>query len=172
MKSIICALILVTFFPVISSSAAQAERITEPKGLVTFDMPDGWSNDRFKNGRHFTRTGSSDDPNILGVVPEERDKYMTLQAMSEGRKHVTTMQDQRQVFEKVTRMNGFDVWESVTEANIRGQDVVFHTYLMFSDALMVDVHLNASKPVYKEYLPDLRSLVQSVIDTGKGTLRE
>lgn len=172
MKSIINALLLVAVVFIGFSGVAQAERLTEPKGLVTFDMPDGWSNDRFKNGRHFTRAGSSDDPNILGVVPEERDTYMTLEAMSEGRKKVIAMQEQRQVFEKVTRINGFDVWEFVAEAHIRGQDVVLHTYLLFSDALMIDVHLNASKPVYKEYLPDLRSVVQSVVDTGKGTLRE
>ncbi len=48
------------------------------------------------------------------------------------------------------------------EANIRGQDVVLHTCLMISETLMINVHLNASKPVYEKYLPDLRSLVASI----------
>ena len=142
--------------------SASAERVSEPRGLVTFDMPDGWSNDRFGNGRHYTRAGSSDDPNILAVVPERSDEYMTLEKMSEGRKQVNAAQDHRLISEKTHRMNGFDVWEAVHEANIRSQDVVFHTYLLFSDTFMIEVHLNASKDVYSQYLPDLRRLVRSV----------
>ncbi len=61
-----------------------AELLTEPRGLIAFEIPDGWSNERFKNGRHFTRAGSADDPNILGVVPEHRDSHMTREKMSEG----------------------------------------------------------------------------------------
>ncbi len=142
--------------------SASAERLGEPKGLVTFEMPGEWSNDRFGNGRHYTRDGSSDDPNILAVVPELKDEYMTLETMSKGRKQVNLAQDHRLVSERVHRINGFDVWEAVYEAEIRSQNVVFHTYLMFSDTLMIDVHLNASKDVYKTYLPDLRRLAHSV----------
>lgn len=165
-------LITVSFVGLWSGGIAQAERLTEPRGLVTFDMPDGWDNSRFKNGRHFTRTGLPDDPNILGVVPEARDKYMTMATMRAGRKQVHAMQEHRQVFEKMTRMKGFEVWEVVVEATIRDQDVVLHTFLMISDTLMVDVHLNASKSVYEQYLPDLRRLVKSVAGTGNASLRQ
>ncbi len=171
MKRLADLSVLIAFAFVLTCGVAHADRQTDPKGLVSFDMPDGWSNDRFKNGRHFTRAGLPDDPNILGVVPEERDEYMTVEAMSDGRKKVAARQEHRLVREKVTRINGFEVWEAVHEARIRGQDVVLHTFLLFSDALMVDVQLNASKPVYEEYLTDLRSLVKTVTDTGKGKLR-
>lgn len=153
----------------VCACVAQAERLTEPKGLITFDMPAGWSNERFRNGRHFTREGKPDDPNVLGVVPERRDVYMTLTNMRELRKLTLEAQDHPQVFERTTRRNEFEVWEVINEATIRDQDVVFHTYLMFSDELMVEVHLNASEPVYKEYLPDLRSVVESISITAAGT---
>ncbi len=155
-------LIAVSLVGLWSGSNALAERLSEPKGLVTFDMPDGWDNERFSNSRHFTRDGLSDDPNILAVVPERRDEYMTLKKMSEGRKQVHASQEHRLVSEKIVRINEFEVWEAVYKAKIRSRDVVLHTYLMFSDTLMVEVHLNSSQDVYEKYLPDLHSLAKSV----------
>lgn len=101
-------------------------------------------------------------PNMLAVVPERRDAYMTLSKMRDGRKRVHEAQGHRQISEATRSFNGFDVWEGVFEATIRGQPVVMHTYLLISDTLLVDVHLNASKGVYADYLPDLRTLVLSV----------
>ena len=163
--SICMALLMV----MIGSNVAQTENLTGAKGLVIFNIPDGWDNERFQNGRNFTRAGLPDDPNILGVVAERRDAYMTMDAMRAGRKQVYAAQGWRVVFEEVSRINGFEVWEAVNEANIRDQDVVFHHYLMFSETLMVDVHLNASKNVYVDYLPDLRSLVNSIRATDAAT---
>lgn len=163
--SICMALLMV----MVGSNLVQAENLTDPKGLVTFSIPDGWDNERFQNGRNFTRVGLPDDPNILGVVAERRDAYMTMDAMRAGRKQVYAAQGWRLVSEKMSQMNGFEVWEAVNETNIRDQNVVFHHYLMFSETLMVDVHLNASKNFYVDYLPDLRSLVNSIRATDVAT---
>lgn len=168
----VLTLIIATCTALMTCTVTQAERITDPKGLVTFEVPDGWDNLRFKNGRHHTRSNSADDPNILAVVPEERDKYMTIEVMSKDRKYAYAAQEQKLVFEKTSRFNDFDVWESVVEAHIRKEDVVFHTFLMINDTMVVDVHLNASKSDYKKYLPDLHSLFKSIASTGKAKLRE
>ncbi|MEZ5459965.1 MAG: hypothetical protein R3E65_11870 [Steroidobacteraceae bacterium] len=144
-----------------SSHAGDAPR-TDPKQLVEFMLPSGWTHERMKNGRHFTRVGMPEDPNMLAVIPEPRDEYMTMVKMRDGRKRVHAAQGHRQVSEAMQSFNGFEVWEGVFEATIRGQPVVMHTYLLISDGLLVDVHLNASKGVYADYLPDLRELVRSV----------
>ncbi len=158
----LAALMAAGFLALLSAGDVRADQMSDREGLVTFDMPSGWSNDRFNNGRTFTRKGLADDPNILAVVPERNDGYMTIEKMSEGRNNVHAAQEHRLIREKTYRLNGFEVWEAVHEAEIRSQDVVMHTYLMFSDTLMVDVHLNASKNVYKKLLPDLRKLAKSV----------
>lgn len=143
------------------AGAADVPR-TDPSKLVQFTLPAGWTDERMKNGRRFTRVGLPEDPNILAVIPEVRDEYMTVASMSEGRKRVHATQGHRQISEAMHSFNGFQVWEGVFEATIRGQPVVMHTYLLVSKTLLVDVHLNASKGVYPEYVADLRALVRSV----------
>ena len=157
--------LLLSILPAFTGSgAARADDAsrTDPKNLVKYTMPAGWTNDRMKNGRHYTRVGLPEDPNMLAVIPELRDAYMTMEKMRAGRQSVHAAQEHRQISEKMSSFNGFEVWEAVFEATIRGQPVVMHTYLLISDTLMVDVHLNASKDVYARYLPDLRKVVRSV----------
>lgn len=144
-------------------AAAEPERHSDPKGRVlSYVLPAGWDNERFNNGRNFTRTGILDDSNILGVIPRERDAYSTLENIRRDRSAVNAVQNHIQRSSKVYDLNGFQVWEAIYDAQIRGRNVVFHDVMIFSDNLMIEVHLNASKPVYESYLPDLQTVVLSM----------
>lgn len=161
---LLVALILLT---VIAICSAAETRRSDPDNLVSYVLPDGWDDQRTGNGRHFTRAGLPDDPNFLGVLPRARDDYSSLENIRRDRSAVHAAQDHRQRSSQVRRVNGFEVWESIYDAQIRGQAVVFHDAMMFSDDLVIEVHLNASKRDYADFAPDLQLVVESMQETRR-----
>lgn len=145
-----------------SCAVASDARISGHKDLVTYVMPSGWNNERFANGRHYQRADDPDNKAILAVMPEVRDEYMTLEQTRTGRTGVHEVQGHKQVYSAETQINEFEVWESIYAANIRGDDVIMHDFMMFSATRVVEVHLIAGVEDYQAFLPDLRAVVASV----------
>ncbi|XOV83495.1 MAG: hypothetical protein ACFHXK_22005 [bacterium] len=155
-------LLLVFSTLMVTVTTAADERRTDPDKLVSYIMPLEWNNTHFANGRHFQRADNPANKAILAVVPEVRDEYMTLEQTRSGRSRVHEIQGRKQVYSAVKQINEFEVWEAIWEANIRGDDVIMHDFMMFSDTRLVEVHLIASTVDYPEFLPDLRKVVASM----------
>ena len=148
------------------SDAQQSPQIeathTDADGLIEYAMPDGWANTRISSGNHFTRDDRPDDPAVLGVIPMRRGSAPSIEQVQEGTAGKHEIQGHEMVMEEVSELNGFSVWEAVYEAEIRGQEVILHDYFLFTDELQVEVHLNAAREEYEDFLPDLRTVVGSV----------
>lgn len=149
--------------PAENSAGDSAEvRRTDPDNLVSFRLPALWNDDHFANGRHFQRADRPDDKAILAVLAELREHYPTLEQIRTGRTGVHQTQGHRQVSSDEKQINGFDVWEAVYTANVRGDDVIMHDFMMFSDTRFIEVHLIAAEADYETYLPDLLAVVDSM----------
>ena len=131
-------------------------------GLIEYAIPDGWTNTRISTGNHFTRDDRLDDPAVLGVIPMRRGSVPSIEQLKEGTAGKHEIQGHEMIMEAVSELNGFSVWEAVYEAEIRGQEVTLHDYFLFTDELQVEVHLNAAREEYENFLPDLRTVVGSV----------
>ncbi len=134
---------------------------TDSGGLVRYAMPDGWTNTEMSSGDHYTRVGIDNSP-VLAVVARRRTSSPTVEQVQEGTKGKHEMQSHALLKESSRTQNGFTVWEATYEANLRGQEVIFHDVYFFSDALQVQVYLNASRQDHEKFAPDLQAVVESV----------
>lgn len=146
-----------------SQSFSQIEATeSDADGLIEYAMPEGWTNTRISSGNHFSRADEIDDSAILGVVPRKRGSAPSVDEVRIGTTSKHEFQGHKLITEETSNMNGFFVWEAVYEAEIRGRDVILHDYFLFSEELQVEVHLNAARERYEEFLPDLRTVVGSI----------
>lgn len=137
---------------------------TDSKGLIRYAMPDGWTNTKISTGDHYTRVDIEDSP-ILAVVARERvqrEAAPTIPQVQEGTKGKHEVQQHTLIEESTRSRNGFTVWEAVYEARPKGKDVVYHDVFLFTDALQVEVNLNAYPQDHEKFEPDLQTVVQSV----------
>jgi hypothetical protein len=150
-----------------SAPGIEADRSDED-GLIRFGMPQGWTNTRISSGRHYTREGMPEDPTVLQVAPREHHPAVTFAQVQEGTRGKHEVQGHSIIRESTKDKNGFTAWEAVYEANVRGDDVVFHDVFLYTDGLLVEISLNARKNDYDSYVGDLLAVVESVRanDTG------
>ena len=134
---------------------------TDSDGLIRYAMPDGWTNTKISSGDHYTRVGVEDSP-VLAVVARQRTSAPTVQQVQEGTRGKHEVQGHTLIKESTRTQNEFTVWDAVYEASLRGQEVVLHDVYLFSDALQVEVTLNASRQDHEKFAPDLQAVVESV----------
>lgn len=134
---------------------------TDSDGLIRYAMPDGWTNTTLSSGDHYTRVGIENSP-VLGVVARQRKSAPTVQQVKDGTKGKHELQRHVLIKESTRKQNGFTVWETVYEANLRGQEAVLHDVFLFSDSLQVEVNLNTPQQDYEKFVSDLRTVVSSV----------
>jgi hypothetical protein len=124
-------------------------------------MTEGWTNTKISSGDHYTRVGAEESP-VLAVVARRRTSAPTVQQVQAGTKGKHEAQGRTLISESSRTRNGFTVWEAVYEANLRGQEVVLHDVYLFSDALQVEITLNASRLDHEKFESDLQAVAASV----------
>lgn len=144
-----------------SGPGLEANR-TDEEHLIRYGMPDGWTNTRISSGNHYTREATPEDPSILQVAPREHHSAVTIKQVQEGTRGKHEIQGHTIVHESTDEKNGFTVWEAIYEANVRGDDMVFHDFYLFTDGLLVEINLNTYKNLHERYVGDLRAVVDSV----------
>ncbi len=154
-------LTLVTFLLAACGDVEVAADRTDSDGLIRYAMPDGWTNTKISSGDHYTRVDVEESP-ILAVVARQRTSVPTVQQVQEGTKGKHAVQGHTLIKESSRTQNGFTVWEATYEASQRGQAVVLHDLFLFSDALQVEITLNASRQDHEKFEPDLQAVAASV----------
>lgn len=134
----------------------------DSKNLVEYSIPAGWTNTRISTRNHFTREGRPNDATVLGVVATTLHSSITIEQIKEGTTGKHELQGRTRISEVDRSMNGFTVWETVYEAKIRTQEVIFHDIFLFAKNLQVVVNLNTTKTNYQSYLPGLLAVADSV----------
>jgi hypothetical protein len=137
---------------------------TDSDGLVRYAMPDGWTNTEISGGDHYMRADIEDSP-MLAVVARERvqrEASPTILQVQESTKGKHEVQKHTLIEESTRTRNGFTVWEAIYEARPKGKDVIYHDVFLFTDALQVEVSLNAYPQDHKTFEADLRTVVESV----------
>jgi len=154
-------LMFVTFLLAACGDAGIVANRTDSNGLVRYAMPDGWTNTNISSGDHYKRVDVEKSP-VLAVVARQRSSVPTIQQVQEGTKGKHEAQRHTLTKESSRTQNNFTVWEAVYVATLRGQEVIFHDVYLFSDALQVEVSLNASRQDHEKFEPNLQSVVASV----------
>ncbi len=155
---------LLSFMVVLLAACSDAEVVanrTDSDGLIRYAMPDGWTNTKISSGDHYTRVGIEDSP-VLGVVARRRTSAPSIQQVQDGTKGKHEMQGHALIKESTRTHNGFTIWETVYEANLRGQEAVLHDVFLFSTSLQVEVNLNAPRQDHDKFVSDLLAVVDSV----------
>jgi len=134
---------------------------TDSDGLIRYAIPDGWENTSISSGDHYKREGIENSP-ILAIVARQRTSAPTNQQVQEGTRGKHELQGHALLDESTRMQNGFTVWEAVYEANLRGQEAILHDVYLFSDALQVEINLNASRQDHEKFIPDLQVVVASL----------
>lgn len=150
-----------------SAPGLDANRSDED-GLIRYGMPAGWTNTRISSGKHYTREDMPEDPTILQVAPREHHPSVSIEQFQEGTRGKHEIQGHAIVRESTTEKNGFTVWEAVYEAHVRGDDVIFHDFILFADGLLVEVSMGTRKQDYDSYVGDLVAVVNSVRQANPG----
>ena len=137
-----------------------ADRV-DSDGLIRYAMPGGWENTKISSGDHYTRVGVEGSP-VLAVVARQRTSAPTVQQVQEGAKGKHELQGHSLTTESTRMQSGFTVWEAVYVTSQRGQEIVLHDVYLFSNALQVEINLNASRQDHDKFVPDLQAVVKSV----------
>jgi hypothetical protein len=140
----------------------------DSKGLVEFHLPAGWIRLASSQSSRFVPEGADRENAMLGVIPDERYPGIDIETFWQNTMAKHEFQGQVRVRESSSRVNGFDVREAVYEAERNGQAVVYHDYYLFTDALQIDLHLNATKQAHQRYEKDLETVALSIRPTAGG----
>jgi hypothetical protein len=134
----------------------------DSKGLVSYFMPEGWTNSRISSGNHYTRVGRPKDPTVMSVQTVPGPNSLSIEQIIENRKGKLEMQGFTEVRSSDREERGFVIWEGVFEGERRGEAVIWHDHLFFSHELSFEVNLIARQQEFEEYLPDLLTVLESV----------
>ena len=135
---------------------------TDPQNLVAFTVPDGWVAKSSSNGIRFGRADAPAERTVLSVSAGPRDPKRDLKALRAIRQSQVRQQEFSLVIDKVEQLNGWEAWESVTDATRGGEGPIMHTFLLFSQDIQADVSLIAAKADYPRYKEDLLAVARSL----------
>jgi hypothetical protein len=134
---------------------------TDPGKLVTFTVPDGWTERDTSNGIRFGRADAPSERTVLAVLARPRDPGHDIEKQRATRRSQIEQQGARLTVDKTQRINDWDVWESVMET-AGGSPLVMHTFHFFSQDVQAEAWLTATKATYPKYQGDLRAVVESL----------
>lgn len=141
---------------------------SDEDGLIRYGMPEGWTNTRISSGNHYTREAAPEDQSILQVTPRAYQTSVSIEQFQEGTRGKHEIQGHALVRESMAEKNGFTTWEAVYEANVRGDDVIYHEFFLFTEGLMVEVSLGTLKRDHDRYVNDLVAVANSVRPADPG----
>ena len=149
-------------------SVAEPPNTQDGEGLVEFFLPPGWVRLPSSRSSRFVPDGADRENAMLGVVPEELYPSYDIATFWANTKGKHEIQGQSLVRESSSTLNGFELREAVYEAQRNGQTVVYHDYFLFSDALQIELHLNATEDAHRRLSADLQTLAASVRELPRG----
>ncbi len=140
------------------ATVALAEIRSDPKGLITYDLPAGWTLKSEEFGSRYVPVGKKGRTTI-GVTAEQ-------QSGPSGynwRRKITLSQLKSQnveiVHDKKSFQDGFERWEIIAKGT---SGPVRHIVYYFAGKLEVSVYLLADQDQYESHLGDFQRLVDSV----------
>ena len=151
-----------------TSSAAEPPNTRDSEGMVEFFLPPGWVRLPSSRSSRFVPDGADRENAMLGVIPEELYPAYDIDAFWGNTKAKHEIQGQSLLRESSSTMNGFEVREAVYEAERNGQTVVYHDLYLFSGALQIELHLNATEDAHRRLAADLQTLAESVRELASG----
>lgn len=165
--TLLCLLGLVACGGTVGGDSLPRDKV-DRNGLVEFGTPAGWNNEDSNSGRHFSRNDPAEDQAMIYVDALDRPPSLGVDFIWEQTKAKHEIQEQVLKGETARNANGFDLREAVYEAEVRGQNVIYHDVFLFRDKLQVQMSLNAASDVYPAYVDDFLAMVNSVrpLDAG------
>jgi len=135
---------------------------TAPENVVAFTVPDGWAAKSNSNGIRFGRAAAPAESTVLSVSASPRDPKRDLKAQRALRQSQARQQGFRLVVDNLQQLDGWEAWESVTDATRGGEGPIMHSFHLFSPDIQAEVTLIAAKSDYPKYKEDLLLVVRSL----------
>ena len=141
-----------------SGSKFKGVSYKDKRNLISFSISKNWILKNELNGMRFGRANSQNERSTIVVNASSGDLRRSLKKHRKIGKKQIQQQNAEIITDKSYPKNGFSVWES--EFKLRNQSR--YLFNLFSVDVRVEVKLIALTEHYPNYIPDIKSVVESI----------
>lgn len=154
--------LLIVTSGLISNCGGAGSGITDPDGLVRFSVPTGWEVRSEANGTRLGRIEPTSERTVLMVAARPMKEGRTPESLRERRISQIKAQNGELAIDRMGNRGGVPSWESLHESPPTSTRPWMHAIHVFPKGLHVEVALIASPDKYASYVPDLKSVADSI----------